>query len=218
MGLVSLKSAWDAVENPDLSTWEKFTSISMSLSMGLPMLMSGFSGLSKLFGPIAAAIGTMSWSIDKNTKSIINNYLANNNLNKGLKIANIQRLLIGKGIDKDTAKTIANTIAKEGLNKALIEQIALLLGVKASTVALIGSMAILAGVIAVIVAIIDAVTISQKEANKNINEATEAYEGEKQKLDELKNSLEEVNQKIDELNKKDVLSITDENDLIRLKQ
>ena len=51
----------------------------MSLSMGIPMLMSGFSGLSKLFGPIAAAIGTMSWSIDKNTKSTINNYLANNN-------------------------------------------------------------------------------------------------------------------------------------------
>jgi hypothetical protein len=36
----SFRGAWDSLNNPDLSTWEKFESITMGLSTGLLMLVS----------------------------------------------------------------------------------------------------------------------------------------------------------------------------------
>ena len=45
MGISSLSSAWKTIQDPDMSGWDKFLSISMSLSMGLPML---FTGITKL--------------------------------------------------------------------------------------------------------------------------------------------------------------------------
>ena len=45
MGLTSLKSAFDTLNNPDMGTFEKFTSILMSLSMGLPMIITSFTTL-----------------------------------------------------------------------------------------------------------------------------------------------------------------------------
>ena len=42
MGLTSLKSAFDTLKNPDLGTFEKFTSVLMSLSMGIPGIISSF--------------------------------------------------------------------------------------------------------------------------------------------------------------------------------
>jgi len=41
MGVSSVVSAINAVNDKDLSDWEKFSSILMSLSMGLPMLCNG---------------------------------------------------------------------------------------------------------------------------------------------------------------------------------
>jgi hypothetical protein len=41
MGVSSVVSAINAVNDEDLSGWEKFSSILMSLSMGLPMLCNG---------------------------------------------------------------------------------------------------------------------------------------------------------------------------------
>ena len=54
MGLSALSSAWDTIQNPDLSGWEKFTSIAMSLSMGLPALLSGLKSITTA----AKALGT----------------------------------------------------------------------------------------------------------------------------------------------------------------
>lgn len=43
MGLTSIKSAFDTLKDPDLGTFEKFTSILMSLGMGIPSIISSFS-------------------------------------------------------------------------------------------------------------------------------------------------------------------------------
>jgi hypothetical protein len=48
-GLTSLTSIFSTLSNPDLSGWEKFTSVLMSLGMGIPMLISGFTGLKSAF-------------------------------------------------------------------------------------------------------------------------------------------------------------------------
>jgi hypothetical protein len=45
MGLNSIKSAFDTLKDPDMGTFEKFTSLLMSLGMGIPMLISSFSAL-----------------------------------------------------------------------------------------------------------------------------------------------------------------------------
>jgi hypothetical protein len=53
MGLNSLASIGKTAMNPDLSGWEKFTSIAMSLGMGLPMILNSLIGLNKTFGLLA---------------------------------------------------------------------------------------------------------------------------------------------------------------------
>jgi hypothetical protein len=45
MGLTSLKSAWDALKNEDLSAGEKVLQITMSLSMAIPALAMGITTL-----------------------------------------------------------------------------------------------------------------------------------------------------------------------------
>ena len=42
MGINSLRGAWNTLNNPDLSGMEKFLQLTTSISMGLPMLISGF--------------------------------------------------------------------------------------------------------------------------------------------------------------------------------
>jgi hypothetical protein len=41
MGVSSVASAINSVTDKDLSGWERFSSILMSLSMGLPMILDG---------------------------------------------------------------------------------------------------------------------------------------------------------------------------------
>jgi hypothetical protein len=43
MAINSLSGAWNTLQNPDLSPFEKFLQISTSLSMTFPMLKRGFS-------------------------------------------------------------------------------------------------------------------------------------------------------------------------------
>lgn len=45
MGITSVKSAIDTLNNSDISFGEKLLSVTMSLSMGFPMLMNGITGL-----------------------------------------------------------------------------------------------------------------------------------------------------------------------------
>ena len=45
MGITSLVSGFQALSNPDLSGWEKFTSVMTSFGMAIPMMASGFATL-----------------------------------------------------------------------------------------------------------------------------------------------------------------------------
>ena len=60
MGLSSLQGAFDAINNPDLSGFEKFTTVAMSLGMGLPSIIDGVSGMAKGFDAVGSSIyGTL---------------------------------------------------------------------------------------------------------------------------------------------------------------
>lgn len=57
MGINSLKSAFDTLNDPDMSTFDKFTSILMSLGMGIPSVLSGLKGLGTAFKDMKAGLG-----------------------------------------------------------------------------------------------------------------------------------------------------------------
>ena len=62
MALTSLGSAISVASNPDMSAWEKFASIAMSLSMGIPMLISGLTGLNTVLGVTSAIQNSAAFS------------------------------------------------------------------------------------------------------------------------------------------------------------
>ena len=55
MGLTSLGNIVSTLQNPDMSGFEKMSSVIMSLSMGIPMLISGIAGLNGVLG-ISSAV------------------------------------------------------------------------------------------------------------------------------------------------------------------
>lgn len=77
---------------------------------------------------------------------------------------------------------------------------------------------IITAVVGGLAIIYNAVTVSQKEASEAINEATEAYQAEKEKLDELNNTLQTTKDRIEELNNQDTLTIIEQEELDKLKQ
>ena len=76
MAINALESAWKAIQNPDLSGWEKFKSVAMSLGMALPPIV----GLLSKFGAatIAHTAATMADTIatEQNTLADMENALA----------------------------------------------------------------------------------------------------------------------------------------------
>lgn len=89
-----------------------------------------------------------------------------------------------------------------------------------STTALSTFLSVAAGVGAIVgtVAIIDALTVSGKEAAKAADEAAQAHQEAVAKVEPLKQKLQEVNDKIKEIQSKDKITLTDQEDLARLKE
>lgn len=58
MGINSLQSAFESLNDPDISGWEKFKKVMLSLSMGIPMVVSGLTSLkaAHLGGAAAGAL------------------------------------------------------------------------------------------------------------------------------------------------------------------
>ena len=105
MGLNSLSNAWDAIRNPDMSGLEKFTQITMGLSMGFGMLVSGISGFNTM-------LKTLKGTLAMSTAAQIADNIAKK---EGLKI----------DID-ETKDTSADIILKKTENALLKEEIRLL--------------------------------------------------------------------------------------------
>jgi hypothetical protein len=59
MAINSLSGAWDTLSDPDLSGWDKFKTLSLSLSMGLMMLISSFKSISPLLLTFSTSFGSL---------------------------------------------------------------------------------------------------------------------------------------------------------------
>lgn len=63
MGISSLQSAIDAINNPDLSGLEKFTSVAMSVSIAVSSLMGTLKGMQEIVSLVSGAISLLSAKI-----------------------------------------------------------------------------------------------------------------------------------------------------------
>ena len=78
MGLSSLTSAINTMKDPDVSGWDEFVSVMMSLSMGLPAIVSGLEELGKVSKTIQGAseafsafntVAEVAWTLKKNEEA-----------------------------------------------------------------------------------------------------------------------------------------------------
>ena len=143
MGISSLQSAIDAINNPDLSGLEKFTSVAMSVSIAVSGLMGTLKGMQEIVSLVSGAISLLS------AKIIINKVIqdsANASIwasipalkSKEMAILAVQiateKLTVEEGAKKiaelagipiDAATTIAERILAEGRDKLTAKTIIL---------------------------------------------------------------------------------------------
>jgi hypothetical protein len=71
MGLQSLKGAWDAATDPDLSGFEKATSVLMSLGMAIPSIVDGVGQIGKGFSGAKKAVSETISTLTASTMAIM---------------------------------------------------------------------------------------------------------------------------------------------------
>ena len=208
MGLTSLKSAFDAIKNPDISGWEKFTTVLMSLSIGLGSVINGLSKLGPLYNSIAISLQGLLVAQQLNTITTEKENLTrltNIILNKksiGLKeeqivLEHASTLAKTLGIKVDVAENAIKAV----LNGEMTLEIALkkiLLGLDAKRILIyIAMAAAIAAVVGAIVLLVKAYekwkAVQPEEQLKKLEEETEksaeAAENAKQAYEDLKDTI-----------------------------
>jgi len=126
MGISSFKSAIDTISNPDLSAWDKFTSILMSASMVLGSFLPILNSVKTIYTDLKfaveaeAAAQAMSVSMNeaaavvknKNALAVIFEKEATGQLSREEAIQNIQKLTGIKITDDDTFAHYKDAAAK----------------------------------------------------------------------------------------------------------
>ena len=219
-GLQSLKGAFETIQNPDLSDWEKFTTLMGQLVITIPMLLSGLNSLKTAYTALGLASKTQSLGliistkgINQNTVSLLSNIAAKYASVKATNEENAQnvinagtRLLVKRGLDQETASKIINIITTKGLTKATWAEITALLTLKTVLNSALIKFALIAAVVAGFILLVNKLTLSQKELNKSFDEYEEAAD----KVKSLRDEVDGVNNSIDELLSKGLSQLTEE--------
>lgn len=191
MGVSSVVSAINAVNDEVLSGWEKFSSILMSLSMGLPMLCNG---LLKFTTLISAKSITKIAGLENLGKDVIQKLLSSagdkSQIEAILKEAGIGDEIIESTVDQvDKASTgfnkLGSKLSKVGSVIAGFLTNPIVLGV-AAAVAAVGATVYLA-----VTERKRQATAAMEAATQSAKEASAAYEELKGKVENLKSSYSE---------------------------
>lgn len=110
----SLSSMIDTIFDPELSGWEKFTSVLMSLSFVIPGIISGFSSIGKSLGGLNAVT-----SLNVATQTALNALYGKENVEIAKKIVNTTALTAQEKIKQIVDKTSLSTDQA----KVLVEQL-----------------------------------------------------------------------------------------------
>lgn len=196
MGVSSVTSAINAVNDEDLSGWEKFSSILMSLSMGLPMILDG---LLKFGALISAKSITKIAGLENLGKDVIQKLLSSAG-DKSQIEAILKEAGIGDEIIKSTVDQVVDK-ASTGL-PGLINKLSSKLSKAGSVIAGLLTNPIALGVMAAVAAVGATVylavterkrqaTAAMEAAAQSAKEASAAYEELKGKVENLKSSYSE---------------------------
>lgn len=195
MGVSSVVSAINAINDEDLSGWEKFSSILMSLSMGLPMLCSG---LLKFTALISAKSITKIAGLENLGKDVIQKLLSS----AGDK-SQIEAILKEAGIGDEIIKSTVDQVDKASTGlPGLVNKLGSKLSKAGSVIAGLLTNPIALGVMAAVAAVGATVylavterkrqaTAAMEAAAQSAKEASAAYEELKGKVENLKSSYSE---------------------------
>ena len=195
MGVSSVASAINAVNDEDLSGWEKFSSILMSLSMGLPMILDG---LLKFGALISAKSITKIAGLENLGKDVIQKLLSS----AGDK-SQIEAILKEAGIGDEIIKSTVDQVDKASTGlPGLINKLGSKLSKAGSVIAGLLTNPIALGVMAAVAAVGATVylavterkrqaTAAMEAAAQSAKEASAAYEELKGKVENLKSSYSE---------------------------
>lgn len=195
MGVSSVVSAINAVNDDNLSGWEKFSSILMSLSMGLPMLCSG---LLKFTALISAKSITKIAGLENLGKDVIQKLLSS----AGDK-SQIEAILKEAGIGDEIIKSTVDQVDKASTGlPGLVNKLGSKLSKAGSVIAGLLTNPIALGVAAAVAAVGATVylavterkrqaTAAMEAAAQSAKEASAAYEELKGKVENLKSSYSE---------------------------
>ena len=242
----SIKSAFQALNNPDLKGWEKFSTVLMSVSMIIPMLLSGVKNYMKVQSYWNSLIDINTAKMIANKVALIASTQVQNKEGLATAAAAAEHLLKAAAIDAETQVTykgetmtlayaLAQAIAEK---KTLAEAIAHLtntaaiegetIAIDAETAAKLknltvsklfyAKMLILVGVIAAVTWGLSKLITTQKEASEETKKANQEYDEAKQKLEELEGELKSIQDRIKELEEMDSLSIIEQTELDKLKE
>lgn len=195
MGVSSVVSAINAVNDEDLSGWERFSSILMSLSMGLPMILNG---LLKFGALISAKSITKIAGLENLGKDVIQKLLSS----AGDK-SQIEAILKKAGIGDEIIKSTVDQVDKASTGlPGLINKLGSKLSKAGSVIAGLLTNPIALGVAAAVAAVGATVylavterkrqaTAAMEAATQSAKEASAAYEELKGKVENLKSSYSE---------------------------
>ena len=184
MGINSFYSAYKTLADPDITGWEKWSSVIMSTSMGLSM-MSGVIKGNLLPNLVALILGVQAETYEEE---------------KGIK-AKIAKILLTKAETLETKHSIIATNLKAAAQALLNGEIGkTLLLLLPYTAALIAVVAAVAGLIAIYKKWKESQPEEQlKKLTEEAEESAKAAEEATQKYKELKETIESYNSAIDKL-------------------
>ena len=186
MGLTSLKSAFDTLNNPDMGTFEKFTSILMSLSMGLPMIITSFTTLGNVIKFVTSSTtdgltAQLAYSLGMTDEAMATSYLVVSK--EGLEISRYNNAAAAAA---EAAATEGATVVTQIETAAVWKDVAGQLALKLAKVALA---AVIVG------ALVGAIYLAVKAYNADAEAAKKAAEASKglaEKAEEAAQNLEKI--------------------------
>ena len=228
MAFNSFKSAWNALTNPDLSAFEKFTQITTSMAMGIPMMVSGLKTMKTAISETAVAQAAanifqfqslkldseeakmealkfaakkLGIKVEKDaTKETLKKIIADK-----LGIANGEKLATVTLLNATLEKI--NTFAKKDSIAATIAQTVANWALNASmspllvlTIAITAALAALAAIIFIVVSAVQSITAAY---NKDAIEAEKLADAAKNLAEAYNKVKEEYNSMIDAMNSYD---------------
>lgn len=185
MGLSSLKSIFDTLQNEDMSFFDKLLSVSMSLGMAIPSIVSGVSTLKTSYEKLTNA------KIRETFETALNTIIQENN-NRVTRQGTI-------AAGQNAGATTAQTSAENKLTKSLILQTAAWLKVKLGMSATAALGLTIAGIIAAIVAAAAVLVFISKAVYNSIHKEEIAAKAAAQAASDLGKAYDECREKYQQM-------------------